>query len=216
MDKKRFVLLTTYIRYSLLTVICLSLLGALGYTDSLETMKPLKRVIEAKAEGVVVHYQKESFWDKDHFLKIIKSKANFESEQIKEFKDSLSKYGKNAANCKMEFNESKRTTLMICDVHGAISKRTGDRYYSTFGWLIRPLGLDFINDNFKESKKGLSWEGTVDNIPTTITVQLPPQDVIYSAWTQPIGHCHAHAWWIWVPQSVKATTWGSIKSKFRP
>ena len=78
----------------------------------------------------------------------------------------------------------------------AISLRAEGEYYARFEWLLRLLGLDFIDDDFKESANGLSWEGLVKGVPTTVTVEVPVIDSsVYRAWEHPIGHCHAHAWW---------------------
>jgi len=62
-------------------------------------------------------------------------------------------------------------------------------------WLLRPLGLDFIDNDFSESKDELFWGGLVDNVSTTVKIMLPPKDSVYSAWHHPNGHCHAHVWW---------------------
>ena len=45
------------------------------------------------------------------------------------------------------------------------------------------------------SKEGLFWEGKVDGIPTSITIELPLQETAYKAWEHPVGHCHGHVWW---------------------
>jgi len=55
--------------------------------------------------------------------------------------------------------------------------------------------LSFINDKFEETKGGLSWDGEVAGIPTSITIKLPLQEYVYAAWEQPVGHCHGHVWW---------------------
>jgi len=82
--------------------------------------------------------------------------------------------------------------VLRCDIEGAVSK-SGNSYQSTFGWLLGPLGLDLIKDDFEESEEGLFWEGVVNSIPTTFTVELPVIDgAIYKAWAHSIGHCHAH------------------------
>ena len=70
------------------------------------------------------------------------------------------------------------------------------KYSATFFWLLRPLGLDFIDSDFEESEKGLFWEGLVNGIPTSVSVDLPAIDrSVYEAWQHPVGHCHAHVWW---------------------
>lgn len=78
-----------------------------------------------------------------------------------------------------------------CYIDGAISK-SDDGYRGRFGWLLEPLGLDFINDNFQESKTGLCSEGTINSIPINVKVECPPQDCVYEAWQYPVGHCHHH------------------------
>jgi hypothetical protein len=150
--------------------------------------------IKVEAEGVVLHYQEERFWSDDQFLKILQNKDEFKSNLTEQFNESLSTYGKHMYNVNVEFNETKKSTILKCDVHDAASK-SGKDYYATFEWLLEPLGLDFIDSHFKESKNGLSWEGAVHDIPTTVLAQLPPRDSIYEAWHHPNGHCHAHAWW---------------------
>ena len=39
--------------------------------------------------------------------------------------------------------------------------------------ISRPFGLDFIYNHFWESREGLSWEGSVSSIQTTIAIKLP-------------------------------------------
>ena len=66
---------------------------------------------------------------------------------------------------------------------------------SVEGGMVGQRG-DFIDDDFVESEKGLFWEGFVNGVPATVTVELPTIDsFVYKAWAHPIGHCHAHAWW---------------------
>lgn len=157
----------------------------------------LKNVIEVRAEGTILHYRKESFWNEIKFSEIMENKTDFISDLIQNFNESLSVYGEGGergTNARVEINEKNKSTVLRCDVHGAIRK-SGNSYHATFFWLLRPLGLDFIDDHFEESREGLSWEGSVSGIQTTITIKLPPQNVAYAAWQRPIGHCHAHVWW---------------------
>ncbi|MEA1995338.1 MAG: hypothetical protein U9N18_04190 [Campylobacterota bacterium] len=162
-----------------------------------QLMSPLKENISVRAEGTVLRYQKESFWSKDEFSKILDKKREFESNHIKNFKDDLFKYGERGeyvAGIDVEFNKVANSIILRCDVLGAVSK-TGNNYQTTFMWLLRSLGLDFINNKFSESKNGLFWKGQIGGIPTTVKVELPPQNSAYAAWHHPNGHCHAHVWW---------------------
>ena len=152
-------------------------------------------IIKVRAQGVVIHYRRQSFWGEDELFAILQHKDDFSSDVIAKFVDDLSKYGRQAADTSVEFNEDMKSTILRCDIQGAISKR-GNNYYAVFPWLLDPLGLDFIDSDFEESKKGLFWDGLVNDIPTTITVELPTIDgFVYKAWQHPVGHCHAHAWW---------------------
>jgi len=155
--------------------------------------------ITVEVEGTTIHYQKQSFWEESEFSEILENKEEFENVVIHCLNEDLSRYGERgeyAVGADVEFEGTKKATVLKCDIHGAITESEG-KYYATFKWLLRPLGLDFIDDKFNESKGGLSWDGEVAGIPTSITIKLPPQDVVYKAWQrQPyIGHCHAHVWW---------------------
>ncbi|NQE04321.1 hypothetical protein C5S32_00485 [ANME-1 cluster archaeon GoMg1] len=148
-------------------------------------------------EETIIHYQKQSFWTESEFSAILENKEDFKSEIIQDFNEKLSRYGERgeyAVGADVEFEETKKATVFKCDVHDAVTK-SDDSYRATFIWLLSPLELDFIDDNFEESKEGLSWEGEVDGIPTSITIELPPQETVYAAWEEPVGHCHGHVWW---------------------
>ncbi len=160
----------------------------------LKALRPTKRVVSIKVEGTIAHFMDKSFWDEAQFTAIMTRKAEFESDRIERLRKVLSKYGVKGTGYVIEFDEAGKTTSLKCDVSGAISKK-GNSYYGRFGWLIRPFGLDFIDNHFKESKEGLSWQGVIDGVPTSIVCEFPSQNVPYSAWGRLIGHCHAHVWW---------------------
>lgn len=141
-----------------------------------------RSVIKVEAEGIVLHYQNESFWGEDQFSEILEHKAEFDSSLIKQFREGLSRYGLRATCYEIWFDESRRSTLLTCDVHGAVSKR-GDRHTAEFEWLLQPLELNLYD--FKESYKELFCETTVDGTPITITLGFPAT----------IDHCYYHVWW---------------------
>jgi len=154
--------------------------------------------ITVEVEGTTIHYQKQSFWEESEFSEILENKEEFENVVIHCLNEDLSRYGERgeyATGAEVIIDEKKKATVLKCDIHGAISESEGE-YYATFKWLLVPLGLDFIDDNFKESKEGLSWEGEVGGIQTGITIKLPPQESVYEAWKRPVGHCHGHVWWV--------------------
>jgi len=150
----------------------------------LSELTETKKVIETEAQGVTVYYQQESFYSDDDFLAILKEEDEFNSYLIEKFSSTVSSYGKEVNNARVELDSEKQSASLICNVNEVISK-TGNRYYSTFEWLIRPLGLDFLDDHFKRSGNQLSWEGPANGIPTTILLTFPGS----------IDNCHAHVWW---------------------
>ena len=155
----------------------------------------LENNITVEVEGTIIHYQKQSFWNESEFSAILENKEEFKNAVIQDFDEKMyHERGEYAVGADVEFDETKKATVLKCDVHGAITK-SDDSYHATLLWLLRPLGLSFINNKFEASKEGLSWDGEVDGIPTVITVKLPPHETLYAAWQQPVWHCHGHVWW---------------------
>lgn len=156
------------------------------------------QTVKVEAQGVVLHYEGETFWSEDEWSRMLENKDEFRADLVGKFTSDLSRHGERgerAVNAKLEFNEDGKSTILRCDIHGAISKR-GNSYRATFFWLLGPLGLDFIDNDFEESEKGLFWEGFVNDVPTTVIIELPTIDsFVYKAWSRSIGHCHAHVWW---------------------
>ena len=155
----------------------------------------LENSITVEVEGTVIHYQKQSFWNESELSAILENKEEFKNAVIQDFDEKMyHEWEEYAVGADVKIDEAKRATVLKCDIHGAITK-SDDSYRATFLWLLRPLGLSFINDKFEESKEGLSWDGGVDGIPTSITIKLPPQESVYAAWEPSVGHCHGHVWW---------------------
>jgi hypothetical protein len=155
---------------------------------------PVMRSVEARVEDVIVYYREELFWSEYYFSEITENQKEFTSFLIKKFEEDLSKHGEggeNTVQTNVEFDEARGSTILTCEVHGAISRSNGS-YHATFFWLLRPLGLDFIDDRFEHPERSLYWEGQVEGIPTKLVVKLP---VSVTAWGHPNGHCHAHVWW---------------------
>lgn len=99
-----------------------------------QTTIPMKRCIEAQVDGVIIHYREELFWNRDYFSEITKNRREFGYLLTGRFKERLSKYGEgreNAVNVRVEFDEVQRSTILTCEVHGAISKSDGG-YHATF------------------------------------------------------------------------------------
>lgn len=145
----------------------------------IEEIKPLRNAIEIKAEGEVLHYQRESFWNDKQFSKFLETKEKFEAKEINSFKKTLERYNRYAVNHKIEFDESKQSIVLICDIEGAKEGSWFD-----FDWFLRPYDLDFIDSHFQRKGKELCWEGEAKGVKTTISIKFP----------YPISNCHEHAW----------------------
>jgi len=70
--------------------------------------------------------------------------------------------------------EKGMTTVIRCRIYDPITV-SGNKYTTDLFWLLRPYQLDFIDNNFKESKAGLSWEGTISDTAISIKLKCPPQ-----------------------------------------
>ena len=147
--------------------------------EKIAAMSELSKVIKIKAEGEVLHYQRESFWSNGEFSKLLELKEEFESKEIDSFKSTLERYNRDAVNSKIEFDELKKSTVLICDI-----KDAKEGSWFDFDWLLRPYGLDFLDSNFERKEKELYWEGEIDGVETTISIKFP----------YPISNCHEHVW----------------------
>ena len=158
-------------------------------------LQPTKVSILVQAEELILNYKEESLWRGEDFPQISQDREGFEANLISRFSESLSKYGERkerAENCRVELDPERKSTVLKCEVHNAVWKSDG-RYQATFFWLLGRFRLDFLEDKFEEPEKGLSWEGTIKGIPTSIDLYFP---VSVPAWGRPNGHCHAHVWWV--------------------
>jgi len=157
----------------------------------------IKRVIEVEVDELTCHYRLQSFWTEEAFSTHLADQARFKTDSQQDFEQGLtqSDVPVSASDYSFSFDPTTRSTSTRCDVHSAIWKEDSG-YRASFFWLLTPLGLDFIDDNFTESETGLSWKGSINDVPATVTVKLPTIDsIVYKAWAEPIGHCHDHAWW---------------------
>ena len=149
------------------------------------TSEEIKRIIEVRAIDQTLLYRCQSFWSAENFSKLSENdlKARFKEKynvDVREFEFSLV--------------PENHSTVTNCSIYGTITK-SSSKFTADLLWLLTPLGLDFIDDNFEESNDGLSWEGYADGVLMSIEVKCPPQDCVYQAWQYPVGHCHGHIWW---------------------
>jgi len=148
-------------------------------TPIIEDVGPLSNVIHIEAEGDILHYQRESFWNSGDFFRLLESKESFTTSEIDSFKETLERYNRQAVGSEVRFNQSKKSVVLTCDIKGA---KEGDWF--DFDWLLRPYNLDFIDSHFEIKEGELSWEGKIQGVETVISLSFP-----YS-----ISNCHEHVW----------------------
>lgn len=147
--------------------------------QKIEEVEPMRNAIEIKAEGEVLHYQRESFWNDEDFSELLELKEEFEAKEIDSFRKTLEKYNRYAVTPKIKLDESKKSTVLFCDIKGAKEGSWFD-----FDWFLRPLGLDFLDSHFQRKEKELRWEGKIREVKTKINIKFP----------YPISNCHEHVW----------------------
>ena len=105
-------------------------------TQTVEVTKwtQTKSIVKTKIEGVILHYQNESYWEGEQYSAILRNKAKFSSDLTAKFLEDVSTCGEKCeevATAYVEFSEEKKSTILTCNIHGAIS-RTGNSYHATF------------------------------------------------------------------------------------
>jgi hypothetical protein len=138
-------------------------------------LKELERNIVIEAEGETLHYFEQKKWTEDKFTRLIEEEEKFGSDQIEKFKAT---YGVDAGNFDVEINKKEKSTILKCDIYVEL-----DTWYD-FQWFLRPLGLDFMDDHFERLERELSWEGSLNEVKTTILLKFAFK----------IDNCHAHVW----------------------
>jgi hypothetical protein len=154
-----------------------------GGTESEETGEnawpaPSANVITIKADGEILHYQKESFWKDQDFSDIQSSRKQYEADETSSFRNKLERHDVHLSNIHYDFSDQNKSIAVTCTVKGPM--------YSTdsydFHWLLGDLPFDLYQ--FEQHEKELIYEGTIDGISTEIRLLF----------SFPISHCHEHVW----------------------
>ncbi len=149
-----------------------------SYQQNSAVFTPIEVTVEIQAEGKLLHYKRDSVYHEGDFSEIHTSLHEFSTETIKNFKNDVQRYNKEALNCLYTTDISKHSVTLTCDIQGAM--------YSTnsydFHWLLGGLPFDLYQ--FTQSEKELIYSGKVEGIPTTIQLTFD----------FPITHCHEHVW----------------------
>jgi len=142
----------------------------------LEEIKVKSRIIKTIAEREIIHYFQESFYSEDGFSVILENEEEFNAQLIEKLKKSLIRIS--AENFKIDFDQSKKSAILKCDIIGA--RYSTNSYNMHF--LLGNWPFDLMN--FKRFERKLTYEGEIDSVPTSIVFEFP----------YVLSHCHEHVW----------------------
>ncbi|MEA1965214.1 MAG: hypothetical protein U9O41_08880 [Candidatus Aerophobetes bacterium] len=145
-------------------------------TPELAEIGKIKRDIITEVEDRIVKYQEDFLYSEDDFSVILENEDEFKSQLIEKFKKEI--IGVEALNCKVDLDDFKKSAALKCNVKGA--RYSTNSYNMHF--LLGNWPFDLMN--FKQFEKKLTWEGEIDDIPTSIVFEFP-----YT-----LSHCHEHVW----------------------
>ncbi len=157
------------------------------------SLKPIERIISVKVVNTTLHYVEVVTYSPKDFKYITWYWSVLRDAVVRNITRTYSSIS--PLNLEVRTSIVNNSVIIEFDVAGEVWA-SDSHYTADFLWMLEPLGLDFINNHFKETTHGLSWEGFLNGVLTKVEVILPPQKVPYVAWGQPIGHCHGHAWWV--------------------
>ena len=159
-------------------------MGNLPWPDSLDITVNIVELNENTT--LAFHYAPETFnqikhrW-KDYRMRFVSSIENFFNKT-------------KTADIKAVYIERGHEIIVLFNATNKIWL-SNKEYTADFLWLLTPLGLDFIENGFKEYNDKLTWSDVINGEEVNVTVLLPPQNTTYKAWGSPVGHCHGHVWW---------------------
>jgi hypothetical protein len=163
------------------------------------TAIPQSQVITVEAEELNLNYSQGFYWDEEQFAQEYDEYSVDKAEYLKDFVESFSTDFLQPANLQatnwkvsfrseyeLEADKATYLTLIQCQIHGAASG-TAERPTFRFEWLLKPIfgNRPDLYDFEQPTDRTLVYEGEIDHIPTTITLEFP----------EPLSHCHYHVWY---------------------
>lgn len=194
-----------YLFFVIIAVIVVGLVIFLYYTnqpspttykvENVENVNMTKWVIETRIEDDYIVCEMTIYYNQTDFKRIMDNWDQYKTmleSNISQFKEPST----SIRDLNIKYIVNSFSVHIYFKVLGALTK---DSYHhqcrATFLWLLRPLGLDFIDDHFQEFNDRLTWSGELNGVYYDITILLPKQDKPYKACASDVGHCHGHVWW---------------------
>jgi len=189
----------TVISVVILVVIVLSLTAYEGFQYRGEKEfkgikpKPFKEIIITRISDTKILCNIKMYYQGKIFMDVI-GKWSYYKNLFTRFLSIFGGYGIKLSNIIIKYNQRRYYIELNFTVYGAINIFE-NKCEADFLWLLNPLGLDFIDSHFKEYNDRLTWYGYINNTLYYIIILLPKQEKPYTAWGEPVGHCHGHIWW---------------------
>ena len=106
--------------------------------------RPTKQETKMHIEEDLLYFYRESFWNENDFVALLKFKNEFAIAQINSFKSNLKNHEKYILNLRLDFDNSRRATVLSCQAKGI---EAGGKY--DFDWFLKPLSLTLPRINLK-------------------------------------------------------------------
>jgi hypothetical protein len=156
-------------------------------------LRPESRMIILTVEGKdIVCTQRETF-NESAYRRISANWVSYSSKLKEKMLKTYGSEGTKIASLNVSLGKERRTVEVDFTVVNKVT--VNSEVTADFLWFLGPWNLDLLDDKFNETEHGLTWEGVLEGVPTSITVNVPPQAGPYKAWGSPYGHCHGHVWW---------------------
>ena len=156
-------------------------------------LKPEKRVITLTVEGWNIKCMEVDTFDNSTYNHIVSNWDSYIAEVQNNINKMYATRGARITSLHMGYSECDTTVIITFVVDNKVTSNS--EITADFLWFLNAWNLDFIDDHFNETSHGLTWNGVLKDVPTTIMVNVPPQPAPYKAWGSPYGHCHGHIWW---------------------
>jgi hypothetical protein len=156
--------------------------------------KPLKRVIILRVlDNMSISYMEQDIYDRGSYEVITGNWSSYVEELKHMIREKYGSSGAGITDIRITRSDENYSVIIIFYVTNRVW--SDDRVTADFLWFLNAWNLDFIDSHFNETDHGLSWNGVLDGVATSIEVIVPRQPGPYKAWGEPYGHCHGHVWW---------------------
>jgi len=164
-----------------------------GGEKSLSKIEGISRIIDARIEGDKILFKMTIYYNVTVFNIIINNWDQYTHIITSELSMFMTR-SISIKNLDIKYNDITFSVIITFDVYNAIS-RYGNECAARFTWLLRPLDLDLIYNDFKGYNNRLVWFGELNGVYYEVSILLPMQGKPYSKWSHPAGFSYVNVWW---------------------